>query len=68
MRRRGDELRPGQSGSADFGGTVGSIPAYGASFARWGDTANPTGWSAPRPVLNEATSNAVCGPRVLTTP
>lgn len=39
------------SGSANFGGTVGSIPAHGASFARWGDTANPTGWSAPWTVL-----------------
>ena len=42
------------SGSANFGGAVGSIPAYGVSFARWGDPANPTGWSAPWTVLAPA--------------
>ena len=39
------------NGSANFGGSVGSIAAYGASYARWGDAANPTSWSAPWTVL-----------------
>ncbi|HEY6353328.1 MAG TPA: hypothetical protein VIY30_02465, partial [Burkholderiaceae bacterium] len=33
-------------GSVDFGGTVGAIPSCGVSYARWGDPANATGWSA----------------------
>jgi len=39
------------NGSANFGGTVGALAAYGATYARWGDAANPTGWSAPWTVL-----------------
>ena len=39
------------AGSVSFGGTYGSVAAYGASFARWADAANPTGWSVPWTVL-----------------
>ena len=39
------------NGGVNFGGTYGSVTAWGASFARWGDTANPTGWSIPWTVL-----------------
>lgn len=39
------------TGSVNFGGTVGAVPAYGVSFARWGDPANATGWTAPWSVL-----------------
>jgi uncharacterized protein DUF4382/uncharacterized protein DUF5666 len=35
----------------NFGGTYGSVAAWGASFARWGDSANPSGWSIPWTVL-----------------
>ena len=39
------------SGGVNFGGTFGSVVAYGASFGRWGDAANPSGWSVPWTVL-----------------
>jgi hypothetical protein len=39
-------------GSINFGGTVGTLSAYGATYAVWGDSANPTGWSAPWVVLS----------------
>lgn len=42
------------SGSVNFGGTFGSVPAYGVSYATWGDSANPTGWSAPWTILTPA--------------
>lgn len=35
----------------DFGGTVGQVYAHGVTYAKWGDTANPVGWSAPWTVL-----------------
>ena len=35
----------------NFGGTVGTIPAVGVTYATWGDAANTTGWSAPWVVL-----------------
>ena len=38
-------------GSVNFGGSVGAVGAWGASFATWGDAANPSGWSAPWSVL-----------------
>ncbi len=38
-------------GSVDFGGTAGAFTPRGASYARWGDTANPTGWAVPWVVL-----------------
>jgi len=42
------------SGSAAGGGFMfagADLHAWGASFARWGDAANPTGWSVPWTVL-----------------
>ena len=37
--------------SVSFGGSFGSMLAFGASLARWGDAANPAGWSVPWTVL-----------------
>lgn len=42
------------NGAVNFGGTAGAFPAFGASYAVWGDSANPTGWSAPWVVLQPA--------------
>jgi hypothetical protein len=39
-------------GSVNFGGTVGSIPAVGASYAIWNDPASADAWSAPWVVLS----------------
>ena len=39
------------NGGVNFGGTVGSLSAWGVSSAIWGDPANPTGWSAPWTIL-----------------
>lgn len=39
------------NGSVNFGGTVGSLSAVGATAAVWADSANPNGWSAPWTVL-----------------
>lgn len=39
------------NGSVDFGGTAGTLNSYGISFAKWGDPANATGWSAPWTIL-----------------
>lgn len=41
-------------GSATFGGTVGAVPVFGASFATWNDPANPAGWAAPWTILEPA--------------
>ena len=38
-------------GSVNFGGTVGALPAVGASDAIWADSANPNGWSVRWAVL-----------------
>jgi hypothetical protein len=38
-------------GSANFGGTVGAVPAVGTSFATWNDPANADAWSAPWVIL-----------------
>jgi len=38
-------------GSANFGGTVGAIPAVGTSFAIWNDPASADAWSAPWVIL-----------------
>jgi hypothetical protein len=38
-------------GSVNFGGTVGVLPAVGASDAIWADSANPNGWSVRWAVL-----------------
>jgi len=35
----------------NFGGTAGTVSAWGASTAIWGDTANPQGWSARQAIL-----------------
>lgn len=45
------EFTSAVGGSANFGGTVGSIPAVGTSFATWNDPANANAWSAPWVVL-----------------
>lgn len=39
------------NGAVNFGGTVGTLAAYGVSAATWGDAANPAGWSARDAVL-----------------
>jgi hypothetical protein len=39
------------NGGVNFGGSVGSLGAWGESYATWGDPANPSGWSAPLVVL-----------------
>jgi len=39
------------SGAVNFGGSVGAMKAWGASFAIWADPADPSGWSAPWTVL-----------------
>ncbi len=39
------------NGGVNFGGTVGSISAWGISSAIWGDPANSTGWSVPWTIL-----------------
>lgn len=38
-------------GSATFGGSVGPVPVFGATFATWNDPANPAGWAAPWSIL-----------------
>jgi len=37
--------------SVDFGGSAGVLKSYGVTYAKWGDTANAQGWSAPWTVL-----------------
>lgn len=39
------------NGGVNFGGTVGSVSAWGVSDAIWGDPANTTGWSLPWTIL-----------------
>jgi hypothetical protein len=39
------------NGSVSFGGSAASISAWGISYARWGDPANTSGWSAAATVL-----------------
>lgn len=39
------------SGGVNFGGTVGSISAWGMSSAIWGDAADAAGWSVPWTIL-----------------
>jgi hypothetical protein len=38
-------------GSVNFGGSAGQISAWGVSYAKWGDPAAATGWSAAASVL-----------------
>ena len=39
------------TGAVNFGGTYGAVRAWGTSYARWADAANPTGWSVPWTIL-----------------
>ncbi len=39
------------NGGVNFGGTVGSLTAWGVSRATWGDAANPNGWALRNAVL-----------------
>jgi hypothetical protein len=39
------------NGGVNFGGTVGTLAAFGASAATWADAANPSGWSLRNAVL-----------------
>jgi hypothetical protein len=56
-------------GTVSFGGSAPTIFAWGVSYARWDDPANPTGWSAaatvlapvPVPVVTVATAPAAAG-------
>lgn len=43
------------SGQTNLGGTVGSVPSYGESFALWNDPANPNGWAASATILTPST-------------
>jgi hypothetical protein len=40
------------NGGVNFGGTAGSVTAWGASYATWNDPANPSGWSVPEVVIS----------------
>lgn len=37
--------------AVNFGGSAGSVSAWGASYGTWNDPANPTGWSARATIL-----------------
>ena len=39
------------NGGVNFGGSVGAVSAWGVSYAKWGDPANPSGWTVPWTVL-----------------
>ena len=39
------------NGSVNFGGSVGSVPSRGISFATWNDPAKPNGWAASATIL-----------------
>jgi hypothetical protein len=39
------------NGSVNFGGSVGSVPSRGVSFATWNDPAKPNGWAASATIL-----------------
>ncbi len=39
------------NGSANFGGSVGPVTAWGESYARWNDPASPNAWAASWTVL-----------------
>ena len=38
-------------GSVNFGGSMGTVPSRGHSFATWNDPANPNGWAAAATIL-----------------
>jgi hypothetical protein len=46
-----NEFVSATNGSVNFGGTVGSVPSRGVSYAIWNDPANSGGWSAAATVL-----------------
>ena len=39
------------NGSVSFGGTAGAIPAWGITYAQWGNPANAPGWTAAATAL-----------------
>jgi hypothetical protein len=39
------------NGSVNFGGSVGSVPSHGVSYATWNDPANADGWAAAANIL-----------------
>ena len=39
------------SGAVNFGGTAGSVSAWGVSYATWEDPVNATGWAIPSTIL-----------------
>jgi hypothetical protein len=39
------------NGGVNFGGAVGAVPSYGASFVIWNDMASPGGWAAAATVV-----------------
>jgi hypothetical protein len=43
------------NGSVSFGGSVGSVPSHGTSYATWNDPANAEGWSAAANILTPST-------------
>jgi hypothetical protein len=42
-------------GSVNFGGSMGTVPSRGISFATWNDPANPNGWAATATILTPST-------------
>ncbi|MGC1520013.1 MAG: DUF4382 domain-containing protein [Steroidobacteraceae bacterium] len=42
-------------GSVSFGGTMGTVPSRGTSYATWNDPANPNGWAAAAAILTPST-------------
>jgi hypothetical protein len=42
-------------GSVNLGGSTGTVPSRGASFATWNDPANPNGWAAAATILTPST-------------
>jgi uncharacterized protein DUF4382/uncharacterized protein DUF5666 len=43
------------NGSVNFGGSVGSVPSHGISYATWNDPANADGWAAAANILTPST-------------
>ena len=39
------------NGHVDFGGSIGTLTPWGATFARWNQASNPDGWSAANTIL-----------------
>jgi len=49
-----NEFISATNGSVNFGGTVGTVPSYGVSYAIWKDPADSAGWAAYASVLTPA--------------